>query len=53
METGAFERLRDSATLLACHSGDENRSIVCHSWSPIQKAFKLAQSGLSLQARLE
>jgi hypothetical protein len=29
-EPGALQRLRDRAALLACHSGDENRSIVCH-----------------------
>jgi hypothetical protein len=30
MEPGALQRLRDRAALIACHSGDENRSIVCH-----------------------
>jgi hypothetical protein len=30
MESGALQRLRDCAALIACHSGDENRSIVCH-----------------------
>src|SRR5438477_8259841 len=30
MEPGALERLRDRAALIACHSGDENRSIACH-----------------------
>jgi hypothetical protein len=30
-EPGALKRLRDRATLIACHSGDENCSIVvCH-----------------------
>ena len=27
MEPGALQRLRDRAALIACHSGDENRSI--------------------------
>src|SRR6516164_10570864 len=52
MEPGALQRLRDRAALIACHSGDENRSIVCHSWLLFTTSFKLAQSGLSLQARL-
>jgi hypothetical protein len=30
MEPGALQCLRDRAALIACHSGDENRSIVCH-----------------------
>jgi hypothetical protein len=30
VEPGALQRLRDRATLIACHSGDENRSIDCH-----------------------
>ena len=30
MEPTALERLRDRAALIACHSGNENRSIVCH-----------------------
>ena len=30
IEPGARERPRNRATLLACHSGDENRSIACH-----------------------
>src|ERR1700683_3695706 len=30
MEPGALQRLRDRAALIACHSGDENRSIACH-----------------------
>ena len=30
MEPGALQRLRDRAALIACHPGDENRSIVCH-----------------------
>jgi hypothetical protein len=30
MEPGALECLRDRAALIACHAGDENRSIVCH-----------------------
>src|SRR6516162_1980565 len=35
METGALQRLRYGAALITCHSGDENRSVVFHSWSPI------------------
>jgi hypothetical protein len=31
MEPGALQRLRDRAALIACHSGDENRSIARHS----------------------
>src|SRR6202011_2390314 len=31
MEPGAMQRLRDRAALLACYSGDENRSIAGHS----------------------
>jgi hypothetical protein len=34
-EPGALQRLRYGAALIACRSGDENRSIVCHSWSPV------------------
>ncbi len=30
MEPGALQRLRDRAALIACRSGDENRSIACH-----------------------
>src|SRR5882724_7530599 len=30
MESGALQRLRDRAALIACYSGDENRSIACH-----------------------
>src|SRR5580700_3845965 len=30
IEPAALQSLRDRATLIACHSGDENRSIVCH-----------------------
>ena len=30
MEPGALQRLRDRAALIACHSGNKNRSIVCH-----------------------
>src|SRR6202030_2567394 len=30
MEPGALQRLRDRAALIACHSGDENRSIARH-----------------------
>src|SRR5271167_769207 len=30
VEPGALQRLRDRAALIACHSGDENRSIVFH-----------------------
>ena len=30
IEPGALQRLRNRAALIACHSGDENRSIVCH-----------------------
>src|SRR5438270_124912 len=30
IESGALERLRDRAALIACHSGDENRSIAGH-----------------------
>jgi hypothetical protein len=30
MESGALQRLRDRATLIARHSGDENRSMACH-----------------------
>jgi hypothetical protein len=30
IEPGALQRLRDRATLIACHSGNKNRSIVCH-----------------------
>src|SRR5438067_90839 len=30
METGAIQCLRHRSALLACHSGDENRSIFCH-----------------------
>jgi len=30
IEPGALQRLRDRAALIACHSGDENRSIACH-----------------------
>jgi hypothetical protein len=26
------QRLRDRAALIACHSADENRSIVCHKY---------------------
>src|SRR5579871_6176730 len=33
METRAPQRLRHRSALLACHSGDENRSIVCHGLS--------------------
>src|ERR1700758_3572464 len=33
METRAPKRLRHRSALLACHSGDENRSIVCHGLS--------------------
>src|ERR1700730_10041969 len=29
-EPGALQRLRDRAALIACHSGDENRSIARH-----------------------
>src|SRR5579862_3075305 len=29
-EPGALQRPRDRAALIACHSGDENRSIACH-----------------------
>jgi hypothetical protein len=32
MEPGALQRLRDRAALIACHSADENRSIVCHKY---------------------
>jgi hypothetical protein len=31
METAALQRLRNRAALIACHSGNENRPIVCHS----------------------
>ena len=31
MEPCALQRLRDRAALIACHSGDENRSIARHS----------------------
>src|SRR5258708_1995402 len=30
IEPGALQRLGDRAALIACHSGDKNRSIVCH-----------------------
>src|SRR6185369_11059429 len=30
MEPAALQRLRDRAALIACHSGDENRSIAWH-----------------------
>ena len=30
IEPGALQRLRDRAALMACHSGDENRSITRH-----------------------
>src|SRR5256885_1202387 len=30
MEAGALQRVRDRAALMACHSGDENRSIAGH-----------------------
>src|SRR5947209_8674252 len=30
MEPGALQRVRDRAALMACHSGDENRSIAGH-----------------------
>ena len=30
IEPGALERPRNRAALIACHSGDENRSIACH-----------------------
>jgi hypothetical protein len=30
MEPGALQSLRDRAALIACHSGDENRSLACH-----------------------
>jgi len=29
-ESGALQRVRDRAALMACHSGDENRSIARH-----------------------
>ena len=29
-ELGALQRLRDRATLMACHAGDENRAIARH-----------------------
>ena len=31
VEATASQRLRDCPALIACHSGDENRSIACHS----------------------
>jgi hypothetical protein len=30
IEPGALQRLSDRAALIACHAGDENRSIACH-----------------------
>jgi hypothetical protein len=30
MEPGTVQRVRDRAALIACHSGDENRSIARH-----------------------
>jgi gamma-glutamyltranspeptidase/glutathione hydrolase len=48
---GDVDMLRTA--LIACHSRDENRSIVFHSWPPIQNMIQNDYSGLSLQARLE
>src|ERR1700680_1228879 len=39
METRAPQRLRHRSALLACHSGDENRSIVCHGLSLLPSLF--------------
>src|SRR6266700_1511825 len=39
MEPGALQRLRDRAALIACHSGDENRSIACHGLNLISCAL--------------
>jgi len=33
VEPGPLQSLQDRTTLLTCHSGDENRSIVCHGLS--------------------
>jgi hypothetical protein len=32
MEAGSPQSLRDRAALIACQSGNENRSIVCHKY---------------------
>jgi hypothetical protein len=53
MELGALQRLRDRAALIACHSGDENVRSFVIAGLLFRTSFKLAQSGLSLQARLE
>src|SRR5260370_13300335 len=39
MEPGSFPGLRHRSALLACHSGDENRSIVCHGLSLLPSLF--------------
>src|SRR5258707_11029397 len=36
MEPGALQRVRDRAALMACHSGDENRTFAGHGWHLIK-----------------